>query len=51
MPSQLKDKYQYFTEAKMGRLRAAGYGKPFTELEAGVGEYVRDFLCREDPYR
>jgi ADP-L-glycero-D-manno-heptose 6-epimerase len=51
MPSQLTDKYQYFTEAKMNRLRAAGYAKPFTELEAGVGEYIHDYLSREDPYR
>jgi ADP-L-glycero-D-manno-heptose 6-epimerase len=51
MPPELKDKYQYFTEAKMNRLRAAGYTKPFTELEAGVGEYVQDYLSRDDPYR
>jgi ADP-L-glycero-D-manno-heptose 6-epimerase len=51
MPSQLADKYQYFTEAKMDRLRAAGYSKPFTELEVGVSEYIREYLCREDPYR
>jgi hypothetical protein len=51
MPAQLTDKYQYFTEAKMNRLEAAGYAKPFTELEAGVGEYIHDYLTREDPYR
>jgi ADP-L-glycero-D-manno-heptose 6-epimerase len=51
MPSQLADKYQYFTEAKINRLRAVGYRKPFTELEVGVGEYIRDYLVREDPYR
>jgi ADP-L-glycero-D-manno-heptose 6-epimerase len=51
MPSQLIDKYQYFTEAKMNRLRVAGYSKPFTELEGGVGEYIRDYLSQEDPYR
>jgi ADP-L-glycero-D-manno-heptose 6-epimerase len=51
MPPELRDKYQYFTEAKMHRLRAAGYTKAFTELEAGVGEYVQDYLCRDDPYR
>jgi ADP-L-glycero-D-manno-heptose 6-epimerase len=51
MPSQLTDKYQYFTEAKMHRLRAAGYSKPFTEMEVGVREYIRDYLSREDPYR
>ena len=51
MPPQLIDKYQYFTEAKMHRLRAAGYDKPFTELEVGVGEYIRDYLVCVDPYR
>jgi ADP-L-glycero-D-manno-heptose 6-epimerase len=51
MPPQLADKYQYFTEAKINRLRAAGYSKPFTELEVGVGEYIRDYLSRDDPYR
>jgi ADP-L-glycero-D-manno-heptose 6-epimerase len=51
MPAQLTDKYQYFTEAKMNRLQAAGYTQAFTELEAGVCEYIGDFLSREDPYR
>ncbi len=49
-PEAIRDKYQYFTEAKMARLRAAGYDKPFTELEDGVGRYVRDFLSQSDPY-
>ena len=35
----------------MNRLWAAGYSKPLTDLETGVGEYVREFLCRADPYR
>jgi ADP-L-glycero-D-manno-heptose 6-epimerase len=51
MPSQLIDKYQYFTEAQMGRLKSAGYTKPFTDLEKGVGEYVRNYLSQDDPYR
>ena len=51
MPPELIEKYQYFTEARIGRLRAAGYQRPFTSLEAGVTEYVRDYLAREDPYR
>jgi ADP-L-glycero-D-manno-heptose 6-epimerase len=51
MPPALRDKYQYFTEAKMHRLRAAGYTKAFTELEVGVGEYVQDYLRHDDPYR
>lgn len=51
MPTQLTGKYQYFTEAKMNRLRAAGYCDPFTDLETGVREYMGDYLSREDPYR
>jgi ADP-L-glycero-D-manno-heptose 6-epimerase len=51
MPEPLRAKYQYFTEARMNRLRAAGYGKPFFALEDGVARYVRDFLAADDPYR
>ncbi|NIA71940.1 ADP-glyceromanno-heptose 6-epimerase [Pelagibius litoralis] len=50
-PEAIRDKYQYFTEATMARLRAAGYEKPFTELEEGVARYVKDFLVKPDPYR
>ncbi len=50
-PEAIREKYQYFTEARMARLRAAGYDKPFTDLEAGVARYVRDFLVKPDPYR
>jgi ADP-L-glycero-D-manno-heptose 6-epimerase len=35
----------------MGRLKSAGYTKPFTDLEKGVGEYVRNYLSQDDPYR
>ena len=49
-PPEIRDKYQYFTEARMERLRQAGYTRPFTELEDGVGLYVRDFLAAADPY-
>jgi ADP-L-glycero-D-manno-heptose 6-epimerase len=51
MPQILRGKYQYFTEAPMGRLRDAGYSRPFTGLEQGVGCYVQDYLSRPDPYR
>ncbi|WP_422365208.1 ADP-glyceromanno-heptose 6-epimerase [Pelagibius sp.] len=49
-PEAIRDKYQYFTEATTARLRAAGYDKPFTELEDGVARYVKDFLVKPDPY-
>jgi ADP-L-glycero-D-manno-heptose 6-epimerase len=50
-PEAIRDRYQYFTEARMARLRAAGYERPFTPLEDGVRRYVRDFLAAADPYR
>lgn len=50
-PEDIRDKYQYFTQASMTRLRDAGYGGQFTSLEDGVTRYVRDFLATDDPYR
>ena len=50
-PVAIREKYQYFTEAKMDRLRAAGYRKAFTSVEDGVGDYVRRFLSQADPFR
>ncbi len=43
-PEDIRDKYQYFTEANMSKLINAGYDKPFTSLEDGVGDYVRSYL-------
>jgi len=43
-PPDIRDKYQYFTEARMDKLRRAGYGKPFHPLERGVEEYVKQYL-------
>jgi ADP-L-glycero-D-manno-heptose 6-epimerase len=51
MPEALRDRYQYFTEARLDRLRAAGYAAPFTPLEQGVADYVRGYLSQPDPYR
>ena len=52
MPPELRGKYQYFTEARMDRLRAIGYSRPFTTLEDGVRDYVTRYLNRDDdPYR
>jgi ADP-L-glycero-D-manno-heptose 6-epimerase len=44
MPSELRERYQYFTEARMERLRAAGWERPFTSLEAGVRVCVERLL-------
>jgi ADP-L-glycero-D-manno-heptose 6-epimerase len=50
-PAVIRDKYQYFTEARMERLRALGYNAPFLGLEEGVADYVRRYLSAADPYR
>ena len=50
MPETLRAKYQYFTEARLDRLRAAGYDRPFASLEDGVADYVRTYLAGADPY-
>lgn len=39
-PVDIRDKYQYFTEANMNKLKGIGYNKPFTSLEAGVLDYI-----------
>lgn len=46
MPDVLRGKYQYFTQAEMGKLRRAGYADPFHSLESAVDEYVRGYLAR-----
>lgn len=50
MPDDLKGKYQYFTEADMTKLRAAGYDQPFYTLEDGVRDYVQNYLMQADAY-
>ena len=50
MPESLRARYQYFTQAEMGRLRAAGYDGQFTPLEAGVEDYVSRYLSQADPH-
>jgi len=50
MPEEIRDRYQYFTQAEMGRLRAAGFDRPATALEDGVARYVADYLAAADPY-
>jgi ADP-L-glycero-D-manno-heptose 6-epimerase len=43
-PLDIRDKYQYFTQADMDKLRSIGCDTPFHSLEEGIGEYVRDYL-------
>ncbi len=51
MPTSIRDKYQYFTEANMDRLREAGYPGQMTPLEDGINDYVGGYLNAADPYR
>ena len=46
-PEEIRDKYQYFTRAKMDKLRNAGYETPFTSLGDGVRDYVRSYLMKD----
>ncbi|MBY0436009.1 MAG: ADP-glyceromanno-heptose 6-epimerase [Cyclobacteriaceae bacterium] len=47
-PLDIRDKYQYFTEASMDKLRSIGYSKPFHTLEEGVTDYVENYLKKLD---
>jgi ADP-L-glycero-D-manno-heptose 6-epimerase len=49
-PLDIRDKYQYFTEAKMDKLLSVGYDSGFYTLEEGVEEYVQEYLLNERIY-
>ena len=49
-PMDIRDKYQYFTEAKMDKLKGIGYPHPFTTLEAGINDYVSHYLKTQKRY-
>ena len=52
MPELLREKYQYFTEADLTKLRSVGYDRDMTTLEDGIREYVGKYLSfKKDPYR
>jgi ADP-L-glycero-D-manno-heptose 6-epimerase len=50
-PPEIRGSYQYFTEARMEKLRAAGYTAAFATLSEGIGDYVDRYLSALDPYR
>ena len=50
MPEDIRDKYQYFTEANMSKLKAVGYKDDFYSLENGLDDYVRNFLSEHKYY-
>lgn len=49
-PIDIRDKYQYFTEANMNKLKSIGYEKPFRSLEEGVNDYVQNYLSKKVYY-
>jgi ADP-L-glycero-D-manno-heptose 6-epimerase len=49
-PIDIRDKYQYFTEANMSKLKSIGYSKPFHSLEEGVQDYVKNHLVGKRYY-
>lgn len=46
LPEHLREKYQYFTEANLTKIKSAGYNKPLTSLEDGVNDYVKNYLLK-----
>ena len=50
-PIEIREKYQYFTQADIGKLRAHGYESEFKTVQEGVMEYVHGFLRSDDPYK
>lgn len=50
MPFDIRDKYQYFTEANMNKLKSAGYHETFYSLEKGIDDYVRTYLSGKKYY-
>ncbi|MBR9859293.1 ADP-glyceromanno-heptose 6-epimerase [bacterium] len=50
IPEDIRDKYQYFTEAKMDKTIKAGYEKGFTPLKDAVSDYVRNYLVKGASY-
>ena len=47
-PADIRDKYQYFTQANMNKLRSIGYDKPFHSLEEGITDYVQHYLLEAE---
>ena len=48
-PKDIRENYQYFTEANMQKLQSIGYDQPFHSLEMGVKDYLTNFLDRKEP--
>ncbi|HXK91971.1 MAG TPA: ADP-glyceromanno-heptose 6-epimerase [Bacteroidales bacterium] len=51
MPKDIRDKYQYFTEANMTKLHNIGYNNPFYSLENGISDYVKNYLIPDKCFK
>lgn len=49
-PADIRDKYQYFTQANMSKLKSIGYTRPFHTLEEGIEDYVKNYLIPHKYY-
>jgi len=47
MPEHLRDRYQYYTQAEMEKIKSAGYKKEFYSLEEGIKDYVQNYLMKD----
>ena len=50
MPKEIQKHYQNYTQADLSNLRKAGYKKPFTSIQDGVADYVKNYILKEDGY-
>jgi len=50
LPNDLKEKYQYFTEANINKIRSVGFKSKFKSLSEGVADYMQNYLVTNDPY-
>ena len=50
MPENIRNSYQYFTQADVKKIRSAGYKETFLSLEESIQDYIKNYLLKEDPY-
>lgn len=50
IPEDIREKYQYYTQAEMTRMRSVGFKKPFYSLEKGAKSYVSRYLIKDAVY-
>ena len=50
LPGDLKEKYQYFTEANINKIRSVGFESKFKNISDGISDYMQNYLITDDPY-